>query len=217
MFAAVFVAPVALLIIFLAGLLLAGGSWGLGLFLAALGVFIAGLLGYVVRDLRGRWGLRVLLYDDHVTLELPAGRSLVHRPARQQLAIPYDAIEAVETRLEAYPFLGLANMQRPFVLHLKNDERIFLFEDRALGTALEQPIFAPMAQAIVDRAHVPLRDLGMVEGQGGVLCVWGTHAPEWAAPSLPMAQQLRLWRHAAATASLGLVLVMASLAIAALR
>jgi hypothetical protein len=41
-----------------------------------------------------------------------------------------------------------------------------------------------------------------VEGKGGLLGVWGTHAPDWAAPPLPRQQAMRLWRHAASTGSL---------------
>jgi hypothetical protein len=53
----------------------------------------------------------------------------------------------------------------------------------------------------------------MVEGRGGVLAVWGTHAPDWSAPSLPLAQQLRLWRHAATTGTAAVVVIIVALAI----
>ena len=41
---------------------------------------------------------------------------------------------------EAYPSIGMENMQRAYVLSLKQGGRIFLFEDRALGTPLETPM-----------------------------------------------------------------------------
>jgi hypothetical protein len=72
---------------------------------------------------------------------------------------------------------------------------------------------ARIADATVARAHVPLRDLGMVEGRGGLLAVWGAHAPDWAAPSLPLAQQLRIWRHAATTGTLAIAIIISALAI----
>jgi hypothetical protein len=53
----------------------------------------------------------------------------------------------------------------------------------------------------------------MVEGRGGLLAVWGAHAPDWAAPSLPLAQQLRIWRHAAATGTLAIAIIIIALAI----
>jgi len=148
-----------------------------------------------------------------MVLDLPGGRSLIHRPRAQQLTIPYADIDAVETRLEAYRSLGMAMMERAYVLSRKQGDKIFLFEDRALGTPIETPMVTQIAEAIVARAHVPLHDLGMVEGRGGLLAVWGTHAPDWAAPSLPLAQQLRLWRHAAATGTFAIAVIIVALAI----
>jgi hypothetical protein len=176
-------------------------SWT-GWIVAAVASFMAGLTGYVLRDLRGKWGLRVQLLPDRMVLDLPAGRSLIHRPVAQHLTIPYTDIDAIETRLEAYPSLGMEIMQRAYVLSGKHGERVFLFEDRALGSRLETPIYSNIATAITERARVPLRDLGMVEGRGGLLAVWGTSAPDWAAPSLPLAQQLHIWRHVVATGTL---------------
>jgi hypothetical protein len=187
--------------------------WWVGVLVAALAFFMAGLTGYVLRDLRGKWGLRVELQADQMVLDLPAGRSLIHRPVAQRLTIRYSDIDAVESRLEAYPSLGMEIMQRAYVLSRKHGDPIFLFEDRALGTALETPMVARIAAAIVERAQVPLRDLGMVEGRGGVLAVWGTHAPDWAAPSLPLAQQLRIWRHVATTGTLTVAILIFALAV----
>lgn len=187
--------------------------WWLAALVAAAAIFTAGLAGYVLRDLRGKWGLRVELLPDRIVLDLPAGRSLIHRPLAQHLTIRYGDIDAVETRLEAYPSFGMEMMQRPYVLSCKQGDRIFLFEDRALGTPLETPMVAPIATAIAERAHVPLRDLGMVEGRGGVLAVWGTHAPDWAAPSLTLAQQLRIWRHVATTGTLAVAVIIVALAV----
>jgi hypothetical protein len=177
---------------------------------------VAALTGYVGRDLHGKWGLRVLLDDDGVKLDLPSGRSLIHRPPEQHLKVPYADIEAIETRLEAYRTFGMAMMQRAYVLRRKTSELIFLFEDRALATTFESHVFPKLAADIAARAHAPLRDLGMVEGRGGVLVVWGTHAPDWAAPSLPLALQLRLWRHAAATGSFAFAVVVLAITIRAL-
>jgi hypothetical protein len=39
----------------------------------------------------------------------------------------------------------------------------------------------------------------MAEGDGGILGVWGTHAPDWAAPALSPERQRSLWARAAAT------------------
>jgi hypothetical protein len=81
-------------------------GWWLGAFVVAVAIFMAGLTGYVLRDLRGKWDLRVELLADRMVLDLPGGRSLIHRPTAQHLTITYADIDAVETRLEAYRTLG---------------------------------------------------------------------------------------------------------------
>jgi hypothetical protein len=181
-------------------------QWALGLFMMALAGFMGALTGYVWRDLRGKWGLRVVLGSDAVTLDLPAGRSLIHRPPAQHLTIPYADIEAIEARFEAYSSLGMEMMQRAYVLRRKGGELIFLFEERALGTAMETSTFKDIVADLAARAGVQLRELGTVEGRGGFLGVWGTHAPDWAASPVPLARQMRLWRHAASTGSLAITI-----------
>ncbi len=182
-------------------------QWALGLFLMACAGFLGALTGYVWRDLRGKWGLRVVLDADVVKLDLPAGRSLIHHPPAQHLVVPYADIEAIDSRLEAYGSLGMEMMQRAYVLHRKGGELIFLFEERALTTTMESSTFADLVGDLAARAGVALRDLGMVEGKGGLLGVWGTHAPDWGAPPLPRDRAMRLWRHAAATGSLAISMV----------
>jgi hypothetical protein len=207
-FAVAALAGVSVLFTAFAVYLLAIGQWGFpALAVAAAACLVSALTGYVARDLHGKWGMRVVLDDPVLVLDLPSGRSLIHRPPTQHLKIPYADIEAIETRLEAYGSLGMEIVQRAYVLRRKNGELIFLFEDRALATGLASDMFSKLAADIAERAHVPLRDLGMVEGRGGVLAVWGTHAADWAAPSLPLALQLRLWRHAAFTGTLALSIV----------
>jgi hypothetical protein len=188
--------------------LLVKGQWlVVALVALACACLMAALTDYVGRDLRGKWGLHVALEPSALVLDLPAGRSLIHRPPAQHLTIPYDQIEAIETRLEAYGSLGMQIVQRAYVLCRKSGDPIFLFEDRALATGFESHLFAKLAANIAARAQVPIRDLGMVEGRGGALAVWGTHAPDWAAPPLRLALQLRIWRRAALTGQLAIGIV----------
>jgi len=186
-------------------------AWAAGLALAATACFVAGLTGYAARDLRGKWGLRVVLGMRALTLDLPAGRSLIHRPAAEHAEIAYSDIAALETRLEGYRTGGMAMMQRAYVLRHRNGALIFLFEDRAIGTPFETRLFARIAGEIAARAGTTLRDLGTVAGDGGVLGVWGTHAPAWGAPSLSAAQQARLWRAVAITGALPLPIILIAL------
>lgn len=73
-----------------------------------------------------------------------------------------------------------------------------------MATALQSSLFTDIVAELARRAGVTLRELGTVEGKGGLLGVWGAHAPDWAAPSLPRERAMRLWRHAASTGSLAI-------------
>jgi hypothetical protein len=205
LFAVIFLAGVTGVMIVFAALAFAT-QWALGLFMMACAGFIGALTGHVARDLRGKWGLRLTLDTDAVTLDLPAGRSLIHHPPAQHLTIAYPDIENIEARFEAYRSLGMAMMQRAYVLHRKGGELVFLFEERALGTAMGSSTFDDVVTDLASRAGVTVGELGTVEGDGGLLGVWGTHAPDWAAPALPSERAMRLWRHAAATGSLAISL-----------
>jgi hypothetical protein len=205
--AVVLLAAATLFQLLVAAFLLVKGQWLLAPVVLACACLMAALTDYVGRDLRGKWGLRVALEPNALLLELPAGRSLIYRPPAQHLTIPYDQIEAIETRLEGYGSLGMEIVQRAYALRRKGGDLIFLFEDRALATGFESHMFSKLAADIAARAHVPVRDLGMIEGRGGALTVWGTHAPDWAAPPLPLALQLRIWRRAALTGKLAIGIV----------
>ena len=194
-------------------ILLVRADWRVSLVVAAVACLMAALTDYVWRDLAGKWRLHVVLETDTATLDLPAGRSLIHRPPPQHLTIPYADIAAVESRLEGYRSFGMESMQRAYVLRRKDNELIFLFEDRALGTAMESSLFTGIAAELAARAGGTVHDIGMVAGQGGVLGVWGTHAPDWAAPPLSAAERLAHWRRAAMTGSLVFTIIIVALAI----
>ena len=188
-------------------------AWSLGALILAVAWLLASLTGYVARDLRGKWRLRVTMDADSLVLDLPAGRSLIHKAPTQHARIPYTEIEAIETRLEAYGSLGMRMLQRAYVLRRKSGELIYLFEDRALDTLYETSFFTQLVNDIAARADVPLRDLGMTEGGGGVLGVWGTRAADWAAPALPLGRQRQIRRDVAFTGALSLALVILALAL----
>ncbi len=174
---------------------------GLGLFIefVLLTLFMGGLTWYCGRDLAGKWGLRFAFGPDSVTADLPKGRSAIHRLPREHFVIPYSEIAAIEIRLEAYRSFGMAMMQRPYVLRWKSGAMTFLFEERALGSGMADVEFGDVVAELQARSEAPLNDLGMVEGRGGILGVWGTSAMPWSAPSLPASGQARLWRRVALT------------------
>ena len=196
---AAIVGAVALFLLAFALLVFLRFDWALGLFTFALAALMSGLALYVARDLAGKWRLRIALEPDGVRLDLPSGRSLIHRPPAQHLTVPYADIAALETRLEAYGTLGMEMMQRAYVLRRKSGELVFLFEERALATGFASAMFGKVVGDIAARAGIQVDDLGMAEGRGGLLGVWGTHAPDWAAPALSPERQRSLWARAAVT------------------
>ena len=127
--AAITLAGVSLFMVAFALLLFWKREWGLGLFMTLMACFMAALSAYVGRDLRARWGLHVVLEPDALVLDLPKNRSLIHHPPALHARIPYSDIEAIETRQEVYVSQFMGMMQCPYVLHRKNGELIFLFED----------------------------------------------------------------------------------------
>jgi hypothetical protein len=182
-----------------AGVAMHSLAWVPGLIALACAILMTPLARYVLRDLRANLGLRIVLGADTVTLDLPARRSLIHRPPAQHVALPYSDIAAVETRLEAFRTWGMAIIQRAYVLRRRDDALIFLFEERALATGLASSMFGAIAHELAARSGAAVKDLGMAEGDGGVLAVWGTHAPGWAAPALSPERQRSLWARATAT------------------
>ena len=154
-----------------------------------------------------KWPWRVALDADAVTLHLPAGRSLIHRPPAQHMTIPFVDIEVIETRCEAYGTLGMEMMQRSYVLLRNSGELIFLFEERALATAFKSSMFKDIVEDLSARAGVKLARDRHGGGSRWPSRRMGTHAPEWAAPALPRARQICLWQHAASTGSLAISIV----------
>lgn len=172
-------------------------QWVAGLAVLVVAIAMGGLSEYIWRDMRAKRDLRIVLERDAVKLDLPANRSLIHRPPAQHLMVPYGDIEALETRVEAYRGMGTASVQRAYVLRRRDGELIFLVEERALGTTMQTNFYTSILNDLVARAGCPVRDLGMVEGKGGALGVWGAHAPDWASPALPADRQRELWSRAA--------------------
>lgn len=201
-FATAFLGVVFLFLLVVAlGVLLTGNL--LGLFLLAAAGFLGVLVLYVLRDTRGKIGWRMEIGAHSVGLDLPRGRSLIHQLAPVHTTIPYDDIDTIETRLEAYPgFFGLTNMHRSYALKLKAGDVIILGEDRALHTALESSLMRGAVEEIVRRSDLPMRDLGMAEGRPGFLSLLFTAPPSWDAPSLDPERQKELWAAAERTGRL---------------
>lgn len=177
---------------FLTGLALAG------LFFLALGAFFLVLLRTVARNTRGLGGWRIALDGAELHLALPSARSLTRPLEPVARTLPLSDIAAVETRLETYRSLGMANMNRSYALRLRDGDMLFLGEDRAQGTGMAHHHVADAAQALVARG-IALNDLGMSEGSGGFLGVAFTRPADWDAPALDDARAEMLHRRARRT------------------
>jgi hypothetical protein len=154
--------------------------------------FMGLLTHYVLRDARGKRGMWIAIEGDSLSLHLPAGRSLIHRPPACHDAVKLTSIEAIETRLEGYPAQGVAMLQRPYLLKCRDRAPIFLFEDRALTSWVQTSDYEPVATAIAQASGTMLKELPMAQGRGGILGVWFTRAPDWSAAPMSLAAQQKL-------------------------
>jgi hypothetical protein len=171
-------------------------GWQIGAFLGLISGFSVALAVHCLRDARAKHGLSIRAGADGLELRLPAARSLVRTLRAERRSVAWSEIAAIETRLEAYRSLGMANMQRAYVLRLSAGELIFLGEDRALGTNIATAMLANLVARLRERSPIELIDRGMAEGRGGLLGVLFTAAPPWAAENLHVDLQARLWRAA---------------------
>jgi hypothetical protein len=194
--------------------LLAGvGSMSLpmALCLALMVLFAAAITLYCWRDMRGKRGGAIVLDETGIILDLPGGRSLVHKPPACRETVPYADVVAVETRLEAYPSLGMTMVQRAYRLTRHSGAAIFLFEERALSARPTASCEA-LATEIARRAGAPLKDLGVVVGGGGILGAWFVRVPDWSTAAVLPGEQAVLLRRARVTglfvaAALGIVIL----------
>lgn len=175
------------------------GSWPMGLGILILSAWTMVLTNYVWRDCRAKRGWQIEIEPGELHLDLPAGRSLMEAGRRERRFLEVSDVAAIETRLEAFRSFGMVNMQRNYGLRLKSGELIVLGEDRGLGTALDNESVGRMIETIAVKTGLPLRDLGMIEGNGGFLGVLFTSVPRWDVASLPANRQAALWRRAALT------------------
>lgn len=187
-----------------------------GCFSAAIAAACMYLVAYLWRDTRAKWMFRVEFRTQDVVLRLPANRSLIHRTLAFEGVIPYTHIAAIQTRLEAYRWIGMAAMQQVFAIRLRNGTLVLLGEDRAQGTGLAESGMGRLVETLATRTGIAITDLGMVEGKGGALMVVGAAAEPWDASSLGQAAQARLWRRVVLTGWLPLLVFLAAVVLGGL-
>jgi hypothetical protein len=163
------------------------------LMFVALMFVIGALLWLVARDMLGKRSASIRLNGHDISLNLRAHRSLANPTAACRETIAYTDIVAIETRQEAYAAQGASTVQRTFRLTRRSGPAVFLFEQRGLRSNIENARMDGVAAEIAERAQVPLTDLGMVQGDGGILAAWRVKAPAWSATSLSAADEARQW------------------------
>nr|WP_321362493.1 hypothetical protein [uncultured Hyphomonas sp.] len=188
--------------------------WALGIGILAAWMYL--FTNYVWHDFQAKRAWRIEIEPGEMLLDLPAHRSLMGAGLRDRRFMEISAIDAIETRLEAFRSFGMGNMQRNYALHLKSGEIIVLGEDRALTSGLDDHTMGHMVGVIALKTGLPLRDLGMVEGTGGLLGVLCTSVPRWDTPSLPPVRRKALLTGAAITGSTAFIIVLVGYLLAAI-
>ncbi|MEZ5658411.1 MAG: hypothetical protein R3E83_07725 [Burkholderiaceae bacterium] len=167
--------------------------------LALLTILLAALVRLLWRHARGQFGMAIELHPDAVVLRLPKDRSLVHRPGAVERRIDAQEIARVLSREEAFAAQWMAMLQRTYWLELRNDERILLFEERALQTNYASASLRTVAETIARHLGLALEPLPMVEGRGGLLGAWWTLAPADDAATISPRRRMLISRRIAIT------------------
>ncbi len=188
----------ALALLVTAGVLALSGGASYALLLALFAIVFGALSVPLLRDLRGRWGWRLAVGRDRVRLDLPPARSAARRTAACHRSLAASDLAAIELRLEAYRSWRLVMLLRAVALRLRTGERIFLGEDRAVGTRLGSNFVARAAATLAEHTGCPLRDMGLVEGRSHLLGLL-MRAPAWRAAPVDEARRAALLKGARAT------------------
>lgn len=164
-----------------AGLLLLPAHLVAGMFLGVMGIGMLALCRVVQRDASAKWRWRVALAGDRVFLELPAGRSWLHRDGGFSGTLLYSDIEAIVCRPEVYRQLGACTEVQPYWLILADGSRLLLGEDRQVSNAyatMTRRMFRT-AEALATASRTRITTLANAEGEAGILAIWGAKPPPW--------------------------------------
>jgi hypothetical protein len=196
--------------VFTGGALLADGE-DMGWILIVLALFMGGLTFIMYREAAARAFTRIAINWQTLELRLPSGRGYVPQE-KIGTSIPLASIKAIESRVESYRQIGTTALQFAYALVLDDGRRIVLGADRRFLT----PYFQNAAEIISNNVKIPIRDLGLVDGNPGFLLVAGQSAPPWdAAPLAPATVQQR-FRDEASSWRIAWLIASAALAIGAL-
>ncbi|MDP3660973.1 hypothetical protein [Phenylobacterium sp.] len=154
-------------------------SPAVGLFILVIAVLMVLLTLVVAIEARDRWRTRIRIVGGEVTLSLPR---YLERPPLER-AVPLADLAAVDWREEVFRSIGLSAMHQAYALALNDGTRLVMGGDKQMAGSF----YAEAARTIAERAGVPIRQLGMFDGHGGVMQVTGMRAPDWASQPLDAA------------------------------
>ncbi len=151
----------------------------------------------VLEEAFAAFDLAMAIGEKRLVLSLP-GRRGTARLAAVRYDGPITAVTAIETRYEAFTFLGLTLIQQAFRLTFSDREPIVAGADRP-G---KPPLFADACHAVAARRGLTVKNLGLVDGAFGIPVLVGPSVPDWSTPSLDAAAIEARWRGAARAARL---------------
>jgi hypothetical protein len=168
-----------------------------------LALFLLALAAYLRRDAIGKRGGTIILTATGIELDMPAHRSLAHRPPAFHGSFFWTGIASFDHRLEAYGAQGLGMVQRSYWLVPRTGAPLLLFEDRGIASSVATPSMMPLFREMARAGGMKVVERGMARGRGGLLGAWFARGPALDAPTMPAQAQTRLWFRVWLTGALG--------------
>lgn len=194
-----------------AGWALIGDGEPSGSILFAMALPFVGLTYYVHREAVARSLTRIAINWQTLELRLPPQRSYVPQE-NVETSLPLASITAIESRAESFRALGTTALQFAYSLVLNDGRRIMLGADRRLIS----PYYQNAASLISNNVKIPIRDLGIVDGNPGFLLVLGQTIPTWDAAPIPPQETQKRFKDEAVTWRVVSIVLSVALAIGAL-
>lgn len=166
---------------------------GLGVLLIIWALPFVALTYYVYREAVARSFTRIAINWQTLELRLPAQRSYVPQE-KLETSLPLASIKAIESRAESLRALGNTVLQYAYSIVLDDGRRIVLGADRRFIS----PYYQNAAGAISNNVKIPIRDLGLVDGNPGFLMFSGQTVPPWDAAPVPVATMQKRFKDEAA-------------------
>ncbi len=170
------------------GLMIMGNGEPAGFILIIFALPFLALTYYVYREAAARSFTRIAIDGGALALRLPAQRSYVPLE-KVEASIPLSSISAIEARAESFRSLGMTVLQFAHALVLADGSRIILGADRRFTL----PFYQGAAELISNHLKMPIRNLGLIDGNAGAAMLTGQTLPAWDAASVsPATMQKRV-------------------------